>query len=51
MKDILIVNRQTTNCGVHQYGLNIYESLKKSKNNNYYYLETNDVTTLNNFFK
>ena len=49
MKDILIVNRQTTNCGVHQYGLNIYESLKKSKNNNYHYLETNDVTTLNNF--
>ena len=49
MKNILIVNRQTTNCGVHQYGLNIYESLKKSKNNNYHYLETNNVTTLNNF--
>lgn len=49
MKNILIVNRKTTNCGVHQYGLNIFESLKKSTVNSYFYLESNDIETVNAF--
>jgi hypothetical protein len=49
MKNVLLVNRKTTNCGVHQYGLNIFESLEKSNKNKYFYLETNDSETLTNF--
>jgi hypothetical protein len=49
MKNVLLVNRKTTNCGVHQYGLNIFESLEKSNKNKYFYLETNDSETLINF--
>jgi hypothetical protein len=49
MKNILIVNRNTTNCGVHQYGLNIYETLTKSKNHNYFYLESNNVQTIEGY--
>jgi hypothetical protein len=51
MKNILLVNRKRQNCGIYQYGVNIFNSLSKSRENNYLYLETDDENTLINFCK
>lgn len=49
MKNILIVNRPENNCGIHQYGINIYDALNKSYENKYSYLETNNHINLLNY--
>ena len=49
MKNILIINRLAKNCGIYQYGLNIFNTLKKNGINNYFYIETNDFQNLSEF--
>jgi hypothetical protein len=51
MKDILIVNRSKTNCGIYQYGINIFQSLKNSDVNNYYHFECDSQNEFFNFIK
>jgi hypothetical protein len=46
MKNILIINRASNNCGITQYGINIHKTLKFCGLNNYFYFETNDHNEL-----
>jgi hypothetical protein len=43
MKTILFINPKIKECGVYQYGFRIGNILKKSKNNNYIYLEIDSI--------
>jgi hypothetical protein len=47
--NILIVNHQKSQCGIYQYGINLYESLKLDSSNFYYYFETNNFQSLLQF--
>lgn len=42
MKKVLIVTGAKVECGIYQYGLATYNILKKSKNNDYHFLATDD---------
>jgi hypothetical protein len=46
MKTVLIVNHKEKQCGIHQYGEDIYEALKKSTEYNFRYAECLDEREL-----
>ena len=46
VKTVLLVNHYKSQCGVYQYGVDIYSSLKKSTKYDFQYAECKDVTEL-----
>jgi hypothetical protein len=45
--NVLFINHDLVNCGVYQYGLNVFHILKKTNNINYIYKEINSIDHYN----
>jgi hypothetical protein len=44
MRKVFLVNHKEMQCGVHEYGLNVYENIRNSKKFNVLYIEVEDHT-------
>jgi len=50
-KTVLFISHKETNCGVHDYGLNVFDSIKKSQKLNFIYCECENVSELDNYVR